>query len=663
MRNSKTVGAAIVLLLLLIAAITMFRGSLLAIGYQTPPTPSPIQGGTVTSIQNVSFFSNYPGLQGSAFLVNFVVNGNGQALQGTQSQIAKGINSSYATYTNNPVSISYSLNNEQVVAPYYYSGAHLYEWGYTPVMVKWTAPACPMGLFCANTYPSGSNYNTTIIAGAYIGSIPYSFLAQEVGSYVQACQNSGALNPITVITAQVSGSIMHGITNGEQISLMCIAPVQTSIGSVFQSNGTYSVNANVSIVFSNGTSTETINLNSSHPSAQYDNLMYAQIYGYLPSGRNIYSGDFPSVIIFSNSTPSQTNYKIVNPISPSSVLSASATTYTGSFPYSWLQTPLNLGGLTLTNVFSYGYLVDNINQQNQNLNNYLYAPQNTSAYSNMQVNFKSGVPYGVINITSNPELYPEVQLVAKLSTLGVYVPVVAPKIVSVSPSQVSFQSGSAQTVTFTVYNNATVSGSAYITGACGNVTFSTPNFNIPAQGTAQESVVIPAPYNPNLANEYLTCVATVYSSSFSIYHSSTNFQAIVKPNCPAGYIYQNNQNCQPVSPTLNNTNKTAVCAAGYKYENGACVPVNVCPPGYYLNSTMTPPTCEPTPVQPQNNYLLYIIIVILVIIVVLLFSKGRKGRLKTFSTPKGKSHTFDYVVIALVAGLFIYMAYIGFLAD
>lgn len=580
-----------------------------------------IVGGVTTSVQNVHFLSNYASLNGAAYLVTFVINGAGQALQGTQAQLAQGINSSYATHSNNQVSINYKLNSEQIEVPYTYSGYHLYQWGYTPINTGWTNSSCPFGLVCSNSYPSGDNYNTTIAAGVYVGSIPEAFIAQEVSLYANACASSGASNPIVVMTGQ--GTISGLIASSEAVSLMCVAPVQSSVATVYNP-GAYKLLINASITFTNSTTTATVYLNSQQPSAYYDSTLYAQIYGYESSGRNIITS-FPTVVVFSNGTA-----KVVNPFSTGSGLGASATTYTGTFPSGWLQTPLVLQGVTISNIYAWTPITSGIQSNNQALNNYLYVEQNTSPTAQMQINFNGGSPYGVLNITSNPEFYPEVQLVAKLSTLGVYIPVVEPKIQSVSPNPTNFQSGSAQTVTFDVYNNASVAGGAYISGSCGSSTFSTPNFNVGAGQTVPISTSITSPYNPNLANEDITCVATIYSSSFSVYQNSFTWAGTVKPNCPSGYIYQNNENCAPISPTLNNTNSTNVCAGGYKYENGACVPVNVCPTGYYLNSTVVPPTCDPLPVQQGAGIGWYILAGIIIIAVIYLFSrsagKGRKGR-------------------------------------
>lgn len=578
-----------------------------------------IVGGVITGIQNVQFLSNYGNLNGAAYLVTFVINGAGQALQGTQTQLAQSINSSYSTHTNNQVSINYKLNSEQIEVPYTYSGYHLFQWGYTPLSTGWTNSSCPFGIVCSNSYPSGDNYNTTIAAGVYVGSVPEGYIAQEVSSYAAACANSGASNPVVVMTGQ--GTISGLIASSEAVSLMCISPVQSKVATIYNP-GAYNININASITFSNGTIT-TMYLSSQHPSTYYDNILYAQIYGYENSGRNIITS-FPTVVVFNNKTA-----KVVNPFSTATGLGASATTYTGAFPSEWIQTPLVLQGVTISNVYAWTPITSGIQSNNQALNNYLYVEQNTSPTAQMQINFSGGSPYGILNITSNPEFYPQVQLVAKLNTLSIYIPVAEPKITSISPSQLTFQSGSAQTVTFDVYNNASVAGGAYISGSCGSSTFSTPNFNVGAGQTVPISTSITSPYNPNLANEDITCIATVYSSSYSIYHNNINFQAVVKPNCPSGYIYQNNANCAPISPTLNNTNKTAVCAAGYKYENGACIPVNVCPTGYQLNSSIVPPTCEPEPVQQGIGIGWYILAGAIIIAVVYLFSRGAgKGRVR-----------------------------------
>jgi hypothetical protein len=579
--------------------------------------------GRATSISNVQFLSNYKNIDGPAYLVNFVVDGSGQSLNGTQSYIAKGINSSYSTSSNKQVSINFALTKESLMIPYPYMGAKLYQWGYSQVQVTYTPPGCPFGEQCQVGFTSDGSFNAA--ETRYIGGTDNDYLYRVVNGFSQACKataNGGSVvNPVAVaVQAQIAGIVGY--------NLRCIAPTQTQIATIYNSGDAH-VAYNLSVMFSNGTVSQTMRLSDLKTSDSYSNILYAAVYGQLPSGKSILTS-YPSIATArtgSTFTNGQSTM-LVNPLSTSAVLSGSASTYTGAFPTQWLVKNVNIGSTVVSDLYDLGTLQSSITEQNQNLNRYLYAPQNSSiATTKGTILFSQGSPYLSIDMTSQPAYYPEVQLIAKVSTLAVYVPVSVPQILSVNPNPVTFQSGSQVTETFMVKSNVT--GSAYISGACGSVTFSSSNFNLPAGQTVPVQVVIQSPVNSNLANTQVTCQATAYSSQFSIYSSTVSFSGTVKPNCPDGYIYQDGLTCKPIGGSLNNTNQTNVCAAGYKYENSVCVPTNFCPTGYILNTSVTPNKCDPSGGSTGQGIGIgwYIVGgVAVIVVIVLLSNRGNSGR-------------------------------------
>jgi hypothetical protein len=112
-------------------------------------------------------------------------------------------------------------------------------------------------------------------------------------------------------------------------------------------------------------------------------------------------------------------------------------------------------------------------------------------------------------------------------------------------------------------------------------------------------------------------VATATSSSYGLYTSSKPFVLTITPVCPSGYVYVNNQNCQPEQSqgNLTSTTPNSQCVAGYKWNSSmsTCQQVAVCPSGYIENTTTTPPICEP-PVKSSGWPLWEVILVIVAVL-------------------------------------------------
>lgn len=584
---------------------------------------APIQGGTVTSLSSVKFLSNFAGLNGPAYLVGFTINGQGQSLNGTQGSIAQGINSSYSTHADNPVSITYALENESIAVRYQFQGTKLYAWRYVPVGIDYQNSTCGFGFVCSSSDPNASTY--TFAVGTYLGFNTEQYLLQRVDAFAASCASAPVSHPTTVYIGQAAGSAFGSVS----VELGCVAPFQVPMATIYQPYS-QQLKLNASVTFTNSSYTCTIPLSDMHDSGSCGSTVYAQISGYamssnpMPVGYPSVADFYPNASIVNTSLLTGT-YKQINQLPASSALLADSDTYTGQFPSSWLEANLVIDGLTVQNVYSLSQLSDSIASQNSNLNTFLYQPQNYTMLSR----FDPSDNTGYIDVSRAPIEYPEVQLVAKLATLSPYIPVAKPIITGVTPSRPVFQSGSAATLTFTVYNNASAGASFGISGACGNSTFSAQPVYAQPFASVTVPVSVQSPANPGLNNLVAPCSATAYSSSYSIFSSTFSFNSTVRPNCPSNYKYVNSLTCQPIGPTLNNTggNQSAnECPAGYEFLNGVCVAVNNCPVGYFENVTVSPPVCEPISSPKNGGANIYAIVLFIAIVAGLAFLGGRRRR-------------------------------------
>ena len=237
------------------------------------------------------------------------------------------------------------------------------------------------------------------------------------------------------------------------------------ISSIYTSSNAH-LYINASVTFTNTTLTHTMYLTNTNDSSAYANLLYAQIYGYTGSGQSIPTASAPMVLL-----PTNGGKPIVTPAFQQSSILDNINT---AFPGTWLNVIQNIGGLPVQNIYTQSNLVAGINQANNQSQNIFYPQQPTSGWAGLNVT-NAGQVVGTLNVSSNPPYYPEVQLIAKLSTLAIYIPVAKPTITNIQPNPVYIQSGAQNSVIATVFNNASISSSVSISGACGNTTFSTPS--------------------------------------------------------------------------------------------------------------------------------------------------------------------------------------------
>jgi len=574
---------------------------------------APQVGGAVTSLSQVNVGSNYGNLSGTFWLVNFVLNGQGQYLFGSSAQqIASAINSSYQVKNNQQISINAKLNYQKLLIPYTYSGENLTLLRLEPIdfPFSWFSQGAGLGTSYIQINQT-ANSNTYIFATSGI----YADLDDQnvFNAYISDCSKYGGYTFGQTVSGTMAGVV---VTQGYQ--LWCYGITSAQAAQVYTA-GSPMISENVSITYSNGTMSHNFYLSTFQPEQSYKNIALAQIVGYEVGSLNTYIGTTsPVLLILQNGTN-----EVVPPISITTVQQLD------SFNPSWLQPEgISVAGVPFDNIYNLASLNSSLAQQNQLINNLLSKQlQPTSPFYGGKIlgyiasesqNAFSGAPYTyAIDVTGNPVLYPSIQFLVSAQTLGMFVPVAYPKIVSESPNPVIVQSGSSNSTNFIIKNNASVQGSAYIviTAQNGTVVGQSQDFSIPADGTASESVIISL-YNPYAANLKVLLTATVYSAENTNIHNSTTFYAIIKPNCPAGTVYVNNTNCK---------SEVQTCQPGYYWNGTACH--LICSPPSVFNATTQ--SCQVPPQPSSQNigegWLVLAGIVVVIIVAYALIKRGRHG--------------------------------------
>lgn len=666
-KNNKAAGVVLILVVIAFLYLASSHG-LLSIGYHATSCSS-VQGvscasqvnGAITSLSQVDTASNIDGLTGTFWLVNLILNGEGQsAFSSSAQQIASAVNSSAKVSTNYPISIQTQLNYQHLIIPYTYSGTPLYVFNLAPVNFQFGWFSDGAGLL--TTY---NQINQTADSNTYSFAVSGTSAAVDeqniFSAYNSECTATGG-NTYGQAVSVTAGGI--SLIQGYQLSCYRVGKEQLAM---IYSAGSPMVAENVSVSYTNQTSSHTFYLTTQKPESSYNNIMLAQIVGYETGALNTFIGTTSPSLLVINSTGTA---KVVNYI-PSATAQNLA-----SVPSSDFQPDgITVAGVPFNYIYSISSAQSALSQQNAKVESLINETIQTSdpyyngevlGYSQEQAN-NSGVVssgstyYYSVNVTSNPVLYPDIQMIVNAQTLGIYIPVAKPRIISYSPDPVKFRSGSSTTLTFVVTNNASVSASAYIVirAANGSLIAQSPDFNIPAGDQAAEPVIISG-YNPNLANLAATWTATVYSAEDTAISNSVQLDVEILPNCPSGYTYVNNTNCQSetVSPTA--------CPVGEYMLNQTCY--SICTYPSYYNTTSKACSSAPPPLASQNDsWLIYVVVIVAIIAGALVLlkrpnSKARTGKkVRAAKAAKSGRGDFDYVILIAAGLLFIYFAYIGFL--
>ena len=674
-RSNKKVGGLIIIgLILLFALYFASSKGLLAFGFQTTSCSS-VSGvscasqvnGAITSLSQVDTASNIDGLSGTYWLINMVLNGQGQYAFGSSAQqIASAVNSSAKVSDNYPISVQAKLNYQHIIIPYTYSGTPLYM--FTPAPVDFQFGWFSSGAGFATLY---SQSNQTADSNTYVFAVSGTFADKDeqniFNAYNNFCTSLGG-NTFGQTASLESG----GSTLIQGYSLSCYRIGKQQIAQIY-SAGSPMVAENVSVSYSNQTASHAFYLTTQVPESSYYNIELAQIVGYEVGALNTFIGTTSPSLLIINASQQEYEDKVVNYI-PSQTAQNLA-----SIPSSAFQSEgIDIAGVPFNYIYNLNSLQSYISQQNTKIASLINETvQTTNPYYNGKILgyfsekmandgeiSPSGAPYYYsVNVTNNPVLYPDIQLIVNAQTLGIYIPVAKPSITSYSPDPVEFRSGSGTTLTFVVNNNASVSASAYIIIKAGNGTLiaQSPDFNIPADSQSAEPVIISG-YNPNLANLATTWTATVYSAEDTAIYSSMPIDVVVEPNCPSGYTYVNNTNCrsETVSPTA--------CPTGEYMLNETCY--QICAYPSYYNTTSK--SCSTAPASPAagNGWLYVAIIAIIAAAFVLVKRPGAKSAGGARQRVKGQQRAAgtggvriskDYLIAGGVLILFVYFAYTGFL--
>ena len=564
-----------------------------------------LQGGTVTSVNYVNLTSNYKNITGQGMVASIVLNGKGENLTGFG---AHSLNQSYSQGT--PVSITTQVTNYGYSFTYYPTPAYyLYNYTITPITNVYFTYSCPFGFTCSQTLTNGGTVDDFTLIWVPIGGNTGAYItpweAQEA-AYAQSCYATSG-KPVLLSTAQLGiGSGTFGAT------YECITTGSNKYAAIFQDNS-YTSTYNATVQITNGTKSSTIAISNINPEGYSPSTnVYVIGEGIEDSGYTINPQNIPVILYLY----SKGKYILANPFSvPQSLTGAeSSTTPAGTFIAQYSSPE----GIIYSN-----QTIINVDQLNSQVQALTFPPVG-SAYANMNIGGFSNQsnPVATLSLTTTPTFYAVIQIIAPFKMLGIGIPVAEPIVVGTQGST-SFASGATQSVVFDVKNEGPADGPAYVTGMCNSNPFSSstaPVF-IASGATAQVSVPVTAPINPNSASAQFNCIARAESVGGIYISAPFSFTITVSPQCGAGYTYVNSTgNCASIaaqgatsnySGTKNQSN--TICRAGYTLTGSVCVQNAQCPTGYALNTTITPNVCQPmTAAQPWYDNLWLVLALILI---------------------------------------------------
>lgn len=541
-------------------------------------------GGIVTSLSQATFATSSP-FPSKAWLITVLANSGTGTLIGTQSQVASALNSSYKTYTNNPITINWALVNESYSVPYQNTGEVINYWGMTNTTLNygvpqagWGYPSCH-GSFTAPYYYS---LNCTNYLSLY-GNVNQSFYS-NLTNFASACRSA---NPSAVL-AIINNSEPKNwfIITSTNAKFVCTSPIakNPAVYAIYEAEGTRTLHTNVSVSFSNGTTSGQVYLTSDYlPYGYLDQHnnhadVYAAIIGYTFSGSDI-SNNFPVAIqAENNSKPYLTSWEHLS----------TALSYSEPNSGNWqpgllgeqMSVPINNADQPVPYTYFLTTIQDNLVMQNQNIaGNLNKTLQPSSAYYSHGVNFNGNSGSLIIPLYNksgaNPSIgqvawEPELQIVANVSTLSIYMPVPqsAPRITDITPNPLTITSGSTGDIAITVMGNQTGNYQAYISGSCSSgslqTQFSVGSFTYSNNPTTK-TVTITTPISTQ--NVTLQCSATVYSVTNPNLFSSYSFGANLNKVCSPQSVDYNNTTCKPYTTVVSTTSILPDCQA-----TNSCLP-------------------------------------------------------------------------------------------
>ena len=573
-------------------------------------------GGLITSFSQASFVSNNTGpfATGSAYLVNYLVNGYGQQLTGTQQQILTATGQSQYSLSNPtaPVGLTFSLNDAHFVVPYQNTGDNLNQISAQPQFISYTVPYLS-GVevaSCSGNYLNNYVYSLTCISpslsnaqGQSPSTIVDNAFYANLTAFSHSCQSNGPGAVLVVLNGSSStqsnggliGVIVGGYNSASQptTDFYCATPKYTpETTAIYTQQGTWSYFTNVSVSFINGGVASTAILSpSTQLNAYLDNgQVFVDLYGYQQQSSGISISGAPVYVLLSsnlsntlhktNITITQTHFAAAlaqepNPTSgifPPSVLSSDGVVVPG----------VSTNSGFVPNAYYAGTFSQAINHTNTALNGYLTPVQSASFYQNSYFTSFAGTESLVIPVYNrslfgvsgiNPGIntvpfYPLVQVVAKLSTLSIFTqtqPTGSLKITSVSPSPFAIRSGVTSQLSVNILNNYTASQEAIIQGSCGAISFGTGTSAayIPVGQSTQQFTVQSAYLANGSATQSIPCTLKIYSTFNPNNVATYNFTEALGPTCSASQGTYNSTSCKQFTTVPTSTTTIPpVCTSG-----------------------------------------------------------------------------------------------------
>jgi len=628
MRKSriKTVGLIVIILL----ALFVIKEHLLSFS---------ISGIQLLGMSQVNIISNYNGTPGPWFIATAILGGSQQIYSSGYGQPAQittsastlaSANSSYVGSSQIDTIDFKLLQNDLIYPTTLASGAQVKQYVLETARDAYGNPLYLTFTTCGGlsgqtiTVPTNINYTENCWTLFGIGGA-----AQAIDNYEQACidLSNATVTRFPLITSSPlpNGGTLQNLLS-QPITLGCFQFSAQNVGSLYETESPI-YNSTVEITVNN----DKVILNSLNRQTNQtpDGDLIATYINNQPSIQAVPVGSF-SVVQFYNGSES----RVVNYVSPSQLTSI----YLGINSY--------FAGVKNE---SYDNALTYIRQENGQIAGLFYNQSGlTGQFQNAKVIYNNGAVQDVIVNDSNAQYSrPEVQILVKAQSLGLYLAVSSIKIVSFYVS--NFSSGSTGLATLVVQNNGTASGG-----------YTAQLINIPSgvsvSGGQEQQTIAPgqsATFYWSLSSstqnlENLTQnIGVEVCQTYGNKCVQTFTQFVQGSVCNNNAIYCNPQTHNQTQPVITPTNGT-----------GGKTPTNSSSSGGGGSSS-------------SNNSSLAWILLLLVIVGFLAYLLGRKPRAAkprvakptaAGTAPAGKSHTFDYVVLAFIAGLFIYMAYIGFLA-
>ena len=595
-------------------------------------------GGTITSVSDVVFSQAGGGpITGLAYLVNLAVTGAGQKLSGTYGQVQQALVASTGqNYTvanpSAPFSISYGLVNESYYIPYYETGAYIDGWRTVVHTFSFTPPYAGYGhTNCVGGYDSSTNfYSMNCTGGVLGGTLPIVFYDNMTAAGSACAAQTGG-----ILAVENPSANQGWFNNYVNYSFQCITPFGVPIvGGVYEPVGTKYLYANVSITYTNATGPYTTYLTNFNFQDTFDGgKLYAQMYGYTPTGTDILGSSLP--VMLERVTPVRL-FLNFTPVSQSNYAAAFASSYTGAQQFlpaitgGSFTTPVSGVNKDVPNVYYMSNINTGINTTNSYIESFLKHVPSSSFYYGQTINASfanfGGIlvplcsPSGQDQCTYNPKLggipyEPDMQLIGRVSSLDITLPSPGvPQITQVEPSPFDVKSGSTAQVIVYVKNVGQTAGNFYVAVSCGGNYAGGQGDQQQINGSSTQPFELSINTPVESSNVTLTCTATASGLSPGSQTSSITFSENVAQQCPAEPYPVNPTTCQaviPPKPTCSG-NQTA------QYFSG--------------NNTWSCIGPSGGTTQPQIPWYVYVIAafaLVIVIFLALLLSRGR-GRQATY---------------------------------